>query len=67
MMRIACALQLAALVVLVIFMSAPTGPTATAFSFLGMPLLGLSMLAYAVRIARRRYRIVSMQRQGGSG
>ena len=54
MTRLACALQLAALGVLVLFLADPSGPTATAFSFLGMPLVGVSMLLYVLTLMRRR-------------
>jgi len=47
MMRLSCALQLAALAILALFLGETTGGTATAFSFLGMPLLVLSILVYA--------------------
>ena len=50
MIRIACALQLAALAVLAVFLLDPSGGTATAFSFAGIPLVGLSFLLSALDI-----------------
>ncbi len=54
MMRIACALQLGALVLLASLLRETTGATATAFSFLGMPLLALSIAVYAAARLRGR-------------
>ena len=54
MIRLACALQLASLGALAAFLARPTGATATAFTFLGMPLLGLSILTYVFRLTQRR-------------
>lgn len=55
MIRLACVLQLGALLVLAVFLIDTTGATATAFSFVGMPLLGLSILVYVGTLLRRRY------------
>jgi hypothetical protein len=54
MIRFACALQLGALLVLAVFLIDTTGATATAFSFVGMPLLGLSILVYVAALVRGR-------------
>jgi hypothetical protein len=52
--RVACALQLVALGILMVFLVDPTGPAATAFSFLGMPLIAISIVTYALTLLRRR-------------
>ena len=44
MLRIACLLGIAALVILIILFLDPNGHTAIAFSFVGNPLLGIAAL-----------------------
>jgi hypothetical protein len=53
-MRLVCALQVVALGILALFLVEPSGVNGTAFSFLGMPLIGLSILLYVVTLTRRR-------------
>ena len=54
MMRLAYALQLASLAILALFLGETTGATATAFSFIGAPLLLVSILGYGVKRLRER-------------
>jgi len=48
MIRLACLLALISLVPLVVFIFDLNGATATVFSFVGMPALGLALLIYFV-------------------
>jgi len=48
MIRLACIFALVALAVLVIFITRLNGATATLFSFVGMPALGVALLLYGI-------------------
>ena len=49
MIRLACLLILASLVIVVVLALDPSGPTAILFSFAGMPLLGVGLLLFGIR------------------
>ncbi|MEO8604746.1 MAG: hypothetical protein ABI629_19410 [bacterium] len=48
MMRLACFFALISLVPLVLLLTRLDGATATVFSFVGFPTLGLALLLYAI-------------------
>jgi hypothetical protein len=64
--RLASALQLIALALLIRFLVQPTGANATGLSFFGVPLVGLSILLYALTLLWSRSRSGSARDEGRS-